>query len=239
VPTQPIFFANQGNKLAAVLHLPDTTTTPPCVITCHGLFSSKDSDKFADMGERFSKEGVALLRYDSYGCGESEGRIEETTLSGRLGDLQAALALVRSHSSLGQRLGIVGSSFGGCLALHAAALEKDVQALVTWATPLHWQGMREKIEGRENPRLEERFYGDLTKHALQPVIRRVCNLLILHGESDELVPVSHARGIYNYAREPKQIVTFEGGDHSFSDPEKREQALSLTVQWMKHYLVGA
>ena len=57
------------------------------MIASHGLLSSKDSEKYIALGERLSKEGIAMLRFDFRGIGESEGRLEDDTISRRITDL--------------------------------------------------------------------------------------------------------------------------------------------------------
>ena len=79
---EKVFFQSEGQRLTGVLHLPDRDN-PPCVIASHGLLSSKDSEKYIGLGERFSREGFAMLRFDVRGIGESEGRLEDDTVSRR------------------------------------------------------------------------------------------------------------------------------------------------------------
>ena len=56
-------------KLALVLHLPDAPTPGPCVVACHGLSASKDSDKYLLLGAEVPRAGLALARFDFRGCG--------------------------------------------------------------------------------------------------------------------------------------------------------------------------
>ncbi len=87
------------------------------------------------MGQLFSDSGIALLRFDFSGCGQSDGRIEESTLSGRVADLEAVLDFMEDRG-WHHPFGLMGSSFGGYAAILAAAQDKRVGALATLATPL-------------------------------------------------------------------------------------------------------
>jgi len=49
-----------GGELALVLHLPDTPGPTPCVLACHGLSASKDSDKYLLLAQDFPEAGLAL-----------------------------------------------------------------------------------------------------------------------------------------------------------------------------------
>jgi len=109
---EKVSFTSEGQKIAGILHLPDEKN-PPCVIASHGLLSSKNSEKYIALGEQISGEGMALLRFDFRGIGESEGRLEDDTVSRRVVDLNSAIAFVKSYPGMGNRVGVLGSSLGG------------------------------------------------------------------------------------------------------------------------------
>ena len=81
-----------GGELALVLHLPDSAGPTPCVLACHGLSASKDSDKYLLLGAALPRAGLALARFDFRGCGESTGREDETTVGTRIDDVRAVTA---------------------------------------------------------------------------------------------------------------------------------------------------
>jgi len=111
-----------GGRLAAALHLPEAGQRPwPCVVTAHGLLSSKDSDKYVQIGEVFTQAGIAVCRFDFRGCGESQGNLAETTVAQRVADLRAVVEMMRAHPALSGRVALLGSSLGGYVALFAAS----------------------------------------------------------------------------------------------------------------------
>ena len=231
----PVYFSTPAGRLKGVLHHP-LRSARSCIITCHGLFSSKDSDKFQDLSEVFSKNQYAVLRFDFRGCGESEGRIEDTTISGRMEDLKAALAFVKQEPPLkGLPIGLLGSSMGGYISLHLAALDSSVKAVVAWATPFSFEGLREVIEESNQTPLKEAFYRDATHHDVTAPLSRLKNLLLIHGDKDEVVPLDHARNLYRFAQEPKQLTVVPGADHTFSNPTLRNQAVTHSLNWFNRY----
>jgi len=216
--------------LAGVLHSPNKKTSA-CVITCHGLYSSKDSEKYVSIGRKFCGEGLAVLRFDFRGCGESGGLLEETSLTGRMEDLESALDFVEEQGY--ESVGVMGSSLGGTVAVLTAAKDRRIKALVTWATPCHLDELfrGEVIEGLERLRQDVRRY-DVVK-ALKETR---CPVLIVHGSLDEIVPLSHAKVLYENAKEPKDIQIIESADHRLTNPIHREKAIELTLEWFKKYL---
>jgi fermentation-respiration switch protein FrsA (DUF1100 family) len=228
-------FSSHGQAVVGSLHLPDLEK-PPCVIVSHGLFSNKDSEKYASIGNRFSRKGISLLRFDFRGCGESEGKLSESTVSERLEDLNMAIGFVRSNHRIAPRIGLMGSSLGGYLSLIKAAGEEDIRAVVTWATPFTLFGLEEKREQGEMVSLGERFFCDIKVHDLTSALGRVVNCLVIHGDRDELVPVEQARIIYEHLNEPKKMEIIKGGDHRLTHPDHRQQAIELSLEWFKRYL---
>jgi fermentation-respiration switch protein FrsA (DUF1100 family) len=233
---------SEGNKIYGILHLP-RNPSPPCVVASHGLFSSKESEKLVEIGEFFSAQGIAVIRYDHQGCGESEGDLSATTASSRIKDLEAVFELAANHPLLGDRLGLLGSSMGGVISIFKAAADFRVKAQALWATPSHLRDKRE-VEDTETPpqgdppgdHLGKGFYQDLEKYDAGQAIKKVANSLILHGEVDELVPLSQAEELYAAARPPKHLEVFPAGDHRFTDPQNRRRAIRMSLEWFQRYL---
>jgi len=232
-----VSFSSQGQAIAGVLHLPvPDTENPPCVIASHGLFSSKDSEKYTALGDRFARRGMAFLRFDFRGCGESGGRISESTVSDRIEDLTMSIAFIRSHPRIGPEIGLMGSSLGGYVSLIKAAGEKNIRAVVSWATPFTLDDLEEKREEGEMASLGEEFFHDIKVHDLTSALGKVVNCLVIHGDRDELVPVEQARMIYERLNEPKKMEIIEGGDHRLTNPNHREKAFEMTLEWFEKYL---
>ena len=233
--TETVYFQSEGQKISGVLYLPEVWSRA-CVIASHGLLSSKDSEKYIALGERFSREGFSMLRFNFRGIGESEGRIEDDTVSRRVADLGSAIDFVKSRPGLGNRVGLVGSSLGGYVSLIKASMDQKTRAVVIWATPFHLDDLKSNkgTEGHSLP--EEAFFEDLPKHRLLPLLPKVSNCMVIHGEKDELVPVDQAWEIFDNLGAPKEIHILEGADHRLTDPVHRSHAMELSVAWFKKYL---
>lgn len=232
---EKVTFTSEGMKISGILHLPHRDH-PPCVIASHGLLSSKDSEKYVGLGNRMSKVGMAMLRFDFRGIGESEGNDDDNTISKKLADLCSALDFIRSRSDMGKRIGLVGSSLGGFLSLIKGSRDKGIGSVVVWATPLHLDDLGSKEQGGDYPLPPEAFFEDLPKHRLLPVLPRVSNCLVIHGEKDELVEVEQAMGIFNHLASPKEIHIIGDADHRLTDPAHRQRAIDLTLDWFKKFL---
>ncbi len=233
--TEKVSFESEGYKISGVLHLPEREN-PACIIASHGLLSSKESEKYIALGERISREGMAMLRFDFRGIGESEGGEVDNTISKKIIDLSAAVDLMRDYPGLGGGIGLIGSSLGGFVSLIKASMDEQVKATVVWATPHHLDDLKTKQRDEGAPLPPEAFFEDLPRHQLLPLLRKVSQCMVIHGEKDELVPVEQAWEIFYHLAEPKKIHVIEKANHRLTDPTHRQRAVELSVDWFKKYL---
>ncbi len=225
-----------GVSLAAVLHLPEGGRRFPCVVAAHGLQSSKDSDKYVRIGEAFSRAGLAVCRFDFRGCGESGGALAETTVGERIADLGSVVETMRRHPALDGRVALVGSSLGGYVSLFVARRDFRVKAVAVWATPATLDDLAERPEAVRAQGLGDAFVAELKsgRHLRAPVGRRYC--LFVHGDQDELVPVEHARRLYETALNPRRLEIIPGGNHRLTDPAHRDRAIRVSLDWIGRYV---
>jgi alpha-beta hydrolase superfamily lysophospholipase len=226
--------AVSGDALALILHLPDTSARVPGVLACHGLNASKDSDKYLLLGEALPAVGLALARFDFRGCGESSGVEEETTIASRMEDVDAVLGFLAQHPRLDGRVGLLGSSLGGFVALQVAT-RRGVRPVVTWNAPASLTELAND-DLRDNRGLGVPFALEYAtgRYALAPV--GVTHHLIVHGDADEVVSLEHGVALHERAAAPCDLVVIAGGDHRLTDPAHRSHAVDVSRDWCLRYL---
>jgi alpha-beta hydrolase superfamily lysophospholipase len=232
---QHLEILSDGLKLRAVLNAPDTHSWP-LVILCHGLLSYKDSSKYRQLAQVFSRESIATVRFDFRGCGESEGLLSESSISRRWKDLQRVIDQSRNLEDFDGRLGLLGSSLGGYLALLEASQNSKVRCAGVWSAPSHLLDLARRLPEVSPVEFSQECYQDLLKVELLPRLKNVHNVLIVHGQEDQQVPPAHAWRLYEVLDEPKAIHVLEGADHRFTASEWREEAIRLTMEWFKRFL---
>ena len=229
-------FSSDGFRLSGTLHLPGIHQ-PPVVVGLHGLLSSCSSPKQIEMARQCSENGMAFFRFDHRGCGQSEGsKADAADFNGRCRDLQCAIDFLRIHYDLNPKIGLFGSSLGGAVCLSVAAATR-VHALVTVAAPLDSSSLIDSAQGvvpaglSSDRALSPRFRFDLSDS-----LSAIRNLLIFHGENDLVVPVSHARKLFEKAGHPKKLVIQENGDHVMSLPLHQKSFMEESLLWFSTIL---
>lgn len=144
-PAQPyreleITFASGGVILAGTLTLPAAPGPHPAVVLISGSGDQgRDSDFFglrffAVIADHLTRQGIATLRFDDRGVGDSGGDGLQTTIADRIGDVRAAVEWLRQRPELdAARIGLVGHSEGGMIAPEAAIQTGGVAAVALLA----------------------------------------------------------------------------------------------------------
>jgi alpha-beta hydrolase superfamily lysophospholipase len=188
------------------------------------------------MADYFTRNGLAVIRFDFGGCGESTGSIADTTVSKRLKELKAVVAFARQHPSLSTRLGLLGSSLGGYVSLLYAAQDTAIRALSVWATPYNLLALRHNIPEEELRRLKEDFFIDAAQYRLESVLSELTTVQIIQGKNDTIVSYTHAQELFSRVSHPKELHMIPAGDHSLTGPEDRKMAIEHSMRWFQTYL---
>ncbi|HVN23251.1 MAG TPA: alpha/beta hydrolase [Syntrophorhabdales bacterium] len=223
------------HMVAGILSLPGDAGRFPCAVLSHGLVSSKESSKYIYLSERFTAAGIAACRFDYHGCGESGGNITQTTLTIRVRDLESVLDHLARHTSVDpDRIGILGSSFGGSTALVEAAKNQKIRCVALWATPYMLENKED--ESISDIHFESSIFEDFSTYDLLGEARKISRAIVVHGELDEVVSCAEGKAIYDNVREPKKLIVIKGADHTFTDLAHRDKAAELSLVWFKRYL---
>ena len=244
---QLVQFLSDGQLVRGKFQSPANKS--PCILMSHGFESSMDGNKWQLFVPWFSRLGYATLRFNYRGCGEgdnkSEGKFENTTLTARIADYQAALGFLQSAGVDTQRIAVIGSSFGAMIIL--AAPDVRIKAAIVLAAPYYFPLPSQeelaniKKEGyfllSSGKRLLPSFLEDLPRYDVLRKVKEIKQpLLIFHGGQDELVSVESARKIYSAVSVPRRLEILEGADHSFTDYRYCEQIMKISRDWFHEYL---
>jgi fermentation-respiration switch protein FrsA (DUF1100 family) len=205
-PAPPALGTHDG--LSYALFLPPSEPAAGIVVL-HGLGSAKESHyEFARVCR---DSGVAALAYDARGHGGSDGLFGP----GAVEDALAMCSLMREQAG---KVGLRGSSMGGTFAIHAAAVDASIAAVVA-ICPAPEALLRRLLTSEAARELDVRADPDsdwLDRHDVFEAVTRLqpgTPLLLLHARGDEQVPHTVAQELHAAAPEPKRLVLFPGGHH--------------------------
>ena len=138
------FEGAHGNTLSGLLDLPDGSPRG-FVLFAHCFTCGKSLGVVRHAAKQLNAEGLALLRFDFTGLGQSEGAFDETTFTTNLGDLEAAAAfLAREHKPPSV---LVGHSLGGAAALASAGSIESVRCVAVIGAPADPVHVRHLLRG--------------------------------------------------------------------------------------------
>lgn len=231
--TTKITFTSDGFRLNGVLHLPKEKN-PPVVVGSHGLASDGDSPKQIELARHCNRFGIAYFRFHHRGCGTSEGLFSEvTSLENRRQDLLDAVETIMNHPATGDRLALFGSSMGGTASIFASQ-ELSSEAYVLVAAPVFGNTLtRPPKETTEAHDLDMSFYERFLSFDMTPFLPGMKNVLIFHGDEDNVVPIKNGRTIYDMVQDPKRLIVQNKGDHRISDPVHQEEFIREAALWFK------
>lgn len=263
--------------LCGDIYLPPEPRAVPVIVACHGFKGFKDWGFWPEVGKRFAESKLALVTFNFSGSGIGEDfqnftepeRFEANTIGKELDDLGRVLeAVAHREIPVGsvdvRRLGLLGHSRGGGVAIVRAGRDPRVRSLATWAGVAtfqrfddaarqlwHEQGYVEIENARTRQvfKLGVGFLEDLDAHAeaYDPVLaaRRLrIPYLIVHGTRDESVPVEEAARLA-HASDPglTRQALIEGANHTFGathpfsgSPPALHRAIERTISWFQSSL---
>lgn len=127
-----ITYESRGVQVPATLVTPDGLDSYPVVVLCHGHGGSRDENVgFPAVAEALAAQGIASIRMDFPGCGESAESFQANTLSNMEADVTAAIAYVQANLPA-TKVGLFGYSMGGRIVLEllASGVQADAAVLL-------------------------------------------------------------------------------------------------------------
>lgn len=246
LPSEDIqLIASDGLELAAWYIPPRNGVVVICV---HGLGGNRAQflEEAAFLYDK--KYGVLLL--DLRNHGESEG--DKTTLGWyETKDIAAAAAYIRQREGADAAVAAFGHSMGAATAILAAAQLPEIDAVIA-VSP--FTSVEDNIsEGvRSLTGLDPRFFAPLVLFfgqrqagvnisAVRPidVIASISPrpVLLIHGAKDETLPARNSYQLYEAARDPKEIVVYEGVGHGGFIFQEPKQYPKKVLGFLEQYLL--
>ncbi len=251
---EPVSIDGHHGRLKAIVQKPRLQPGEKCpmVIFCHGFSGRKDGPLFELMADTLQAHGIASIRFDFNGHGESEGEFKDMTVPNEIEDAKRVAAYARSLPYV-SRLAIAGHSQGGVVAaMTAGELSEELGptafaavALMAPAAVLRDDAIRGSTFGKQYDPFDPGDYVELggglklgrdyirTAFSL-PIYETAAKYqgpaIIVHGNADRVVPYTYGERFHQLWPRSEFVIQ-EYFDHGFS------QNIYRTTDIVAQYLI--
>ena len=235
----------QGERLDVALHAVSGTgegsPLHSVVVVGHGVTSNKDRPWLVELAAALAAAGVPALRMSFSGNGQSEGRFEDCTLTKEADDLGSVLDAFETNGAT--RMAYVGHSMGAAVGVLRASRDRRMACLVSLAGMVHVHAFMQRhfaglVPGRD---LMLDKPGCVWNRALADDAARIGRVtpqaalvsvpwLLVHGDADEMVPLTDAVDAQAAATGFAELVTLPGVDHRFTGA--MPAVIDVVVPWL-------
>jgi carboxymethylenebutenolidase len=209
-------FQSGGKPIRLDAYLPDTPAGPlPAVIALYGAGGNVSGmEKYASMLAAQAFDVYLLHYFDRTGIESADKSTIMRNFPLWMKSLWDAISFVETQPQVDrERIALLGFSLGAYLSLANSAIDHRVQAVVE-------------------------FFGGMPKE-MNLFMRRLCPVLILHGEADATVPVEEAYQLQKLLEKkgiPHEIKIYPGVGHGFEDETTWRDAGLRSLQFLQKYL---
>ena len=249
--TKVNFKNKDGFKMSGRMDLPADKEPLAYALFAHCFTCTKNLKAIAHICRSLTDRGLAVLRFDFTGLGDSQGDFSETNFSSNIEDLIVAANFMKEEFEPPGVL--IGHSLGGAAVLHAGSRIASAKAIVTIGAPsdpahlkksfrdsqqiLEKEGQAKIAIGGKSLTVKKQFLDDLEKVQMQKAIRDLKKpLLILHSPIDEIVDSENAAIIFKAAFHPKSFISLDKADHLLTNEADAIYAGSVIAAWAEKYL---
>ncbi|MGN0653072.1 MAG: alpha/beta hydrolase [Gemmiger sp.] len=251
---------SRGLTLRGMLHVPeDRPGKVPMVVIFHGLCDDRSEINFVhtELSRRLCDAGIASVRFDFGGSGDSDGRFEDMTVSGEVEDGKAILDYVKTLDFVDQsRIAIHGLSMGGCVAsMVAGERNDDVCALSLWcpAPDVVYNMKKNKtLCGQDVSDIEEKgcadvegvklgvnfYYDALQLDPFEVAAKFTKNVNLVHGDADITASADCSRRYKEIYGDRAHLLIVHGAEHRFKSFEYRQARMDSAMRFLTRELLG-
>ncbi|HEY1990876.1 MAG TPA: bifunctional alpha/beta hydrolase/OsmC family protein [Gammaproteobacteria bacterium] len=252
MPGIPVQFPNADRALlSGRLDMPANGKPRAYALYAHCFTCGKDVRAAVNICRALAREGIATLRFDFTGLGESQGDFADTTFTSNVADLQAAAAFLAANYEAPKIL--IGHSLGGTAVLEAAHAIPSSVAVATIGAPadpehvamllgpargaIEEQGEAEVTLVGRKFRFKKAFLDDLKLRPWADNLKGLRKaLLVFHSPADKTVDISNATRIFGAALHPKSFVSLNEADHLLTRETDSEYVGLILGAWASKYL---
>lgn len=241
-------FVSNGVTLRGMLESPDQNVSNYALFA-HCFTCGKDIAAASRIARALTEKGIAVLRFDFTGLGNSDGDFSNTNYSSNVDDLKAAADFLKLNYRAPSLL--IGHSLGGAAVLSVAHQLPEVKAIATIGAPheaqhvvhnfaadvdtINQEGQAEVTLGFRKFVIKKQFIDDVAQSESKIGSLKKA-LLVMHSPMDSTVNIAEAEKIYKDAKHPKSFVSLDNADHLVSNKGDADYIATTIAAWASRYI---
>jgi pimeloyl-ACP methyl ester carboxylesterase len=258
---EAVTFPSAGLKLSGVVHVPSGLRPGErraAFLVLHGFGSNKTSSNTMQPTKVLSELGYVVLRFDMRGCGESEGEFGHVICLEQVADTRSALTFLATHPAVDPaRIGVIGSSFGGAVAVYTGGVDERVAAVVSnggWGdgarkfrgqhkTPEEWERFIQMLDDGREHRAKVGKPLMVPRYDIVPIPPHLRNNLA--GNSIHSFPADTAQSMYNFCADevvgriaPRPLLLLHAANDSVTPTEQSIELFKRAGQPAELHLIS-
>lgn len=245
--------SEKGKLLSRGVEIPFTFMYPtadngekfPLVVMAHGHGGNREeAGGFTRVAEGLAAKGIASIRMEFPGCGESSEPFTQNNLTNMLSDIKASLDYAMAKPMIdADRIGMFGYSMGGRLAMLSVGQDSRYKALAMWAPAgtdgeasiLDFMGGREAYDAMnkeaeekgsvifttrwgQKQELGKQWFSDInTSKPLDAIASFAGPVLVVYGDKDDVIYPEVNKAVLKATAKSSKVVehVVKGADHGF------------------------
>ena len=251
-----------GDQIVGILAQSDAEGKAPAILMCHGFGSHKNEvgDMYKRLAEKLARKGIASLRIDFPGWGESGGEMADSSIETRVNAAAEAYEFLSSQAFVDAgRMGILGFSLGGATAIISAGENPDwYKSMVTWSSAgdlgknfldsLGQERFDEAMKkgiitidlGWREVTLKKGFFEKLKEYDILKSMEKYPGAFLSIAGTEDF-SATHVPEFASLAKgRPSEGVLLSGADHIFGvlgeDQSTAENVMNRTLKWFQQTL---
>lgn len=246
---QGITIKNRNNhNLSAIFHQPKNKTNKIIIFT-HSFKGDKDYQPIIrEFASHICREGYAMIRFDCYGTGDSDGAFEDSSITTQVADLEDVIEYVKGQGYTS--ICLSGISLGTSVSI--MAYDTSIQCMVFWSPVFEhtktYEAYKEEILKKgfiirkrgltgEKVKIGKAMWEDFKNVKPPKKLQQItCPVLSIVGSDDHHITPDQAETYMKKIPSKNQLEIIQGGDHDFLKDQAKQKCIEISTKFVKQHL---